>query len=111
MSPRAELGLALVLVAVVAVGVVAGRRQTPSGASSDERPSTFLAGPRGSEAVHAVLVRLGRSVERRRTPLFDLARDSVHRPDIVVIAAPVVPLQPGEVSAVVRFVEIRKPDI
>jgi hypothetical protein len=104
MSPRAELGLALVLVAVVAVGVVAGRRQTPSGASSDERPSTFLAGPRGSEAVHAVLVRLGRSVERRRTPLFDLARDSGHRPDTVVIAAPVVPLHPGEVSAVVRFV-------
>lgn len=102
MSRQGEVALALLLVGVVAVAVVAGRRRAPA-TERDDRPSTFVQGPYGSEAVYAVLLRLGRSIDRRRTPLFGLASDTARRPDVLVVAAPRLPLESGELDAVARY--------
>jgi hypothetical protein len=104
MSFRGEVALALLLVLVVALGVAGGRRRAAP-AERDGRTSTLRAGPSGSEALYEVQRRLGQPVERRRAPLFDLARDSTHRPGLLVVAAPPVPLSPAELSALGRYVE------
>ena len=57
----------------VAAAVVAGLRNALGGAEGGT-PSAFLAGPDGAKGVYDVLQRLGRPVERRRTPLYDLTR-------------------------------------
>ena len=104
MSLRGEIGLVLLLVAALSFGVAAGRRRAAP-AQVDDRTSTLLAGPGGSKALYEVQARLGQPVERRRTPLFTLARDAARRPALLVVAAPPLPLSPGELDEVVRFVE------
>ncbi|HTR22057.1 MAG TPA: DUF4350 domain-containing protein [Gemmatimonadales bacterium] len=100
---RAEIWLGLMLVAAVTVGVLAGRRG-PRATPSNEEPSSFLSGPGGSKAVYDVLARLGHPVERRRTSLFDLAREGKRRPAVLVVVAPPMPLYGGELTAVTDYV-------
>jgi hypothetical protein len=51
-----------------------------------------------------VLIRLGRPSERRRTALFNLAQDATHRPAILVVVNPPIPLQEAELQQVAEFV-------
>lgn len=107
MSFRAELGLALLLALAVAVAVVAGRGSAGArerARAHDFRTSTFVSGPDGSKALYEALARLGRPVERRRRPLFDLARDSLRRPALLAVLDPPIRLQPAELDQVVQFV-------
>ncbi len=104
MSRRVELALALLLALAVAVAVVAGRRSGGTVPSLDYRTSTYLSGPRGSRALYDVLARVGVRVERRRTPLFDVARRPGRRPAVLAILDPPVRLLPAELAQVVRFV-------
>src|SRR6266571_3205464 len=76
MSRRLEVGLVLLLALAVAFAVWAGKRSGGGTPDFDFRASAFLSGPRGSRALYDVLVRLRIPVERRRTPLFDLAQDA-----------------------------------
>jgi hypothetical protein len=105
MSYRLEIGLALLLAGAIGVAMVAAGR-TAKPPSQDPRASTLLSGPRGSQALHDVLVRLGRPVQRRRTPLFDLGDDTVRRrrPGLLVVLAPRIPLESAELEHMVRFV-------
>ncbi len=103
MSHRAESGLALLLATAVTAAVLAGRRSAPSAPELDLRTSTFLSGPRGSKALYEVLARLGWPVERRRTPLFDLARDPARRPALLAVLNPPLRLVPAELDQVVRY--------
>ncbi len=103
MSYRVELGLALLLAVAVAIAVLAGRRSATSEPGFDLRTSTFLDGPHGSKALYDVLARLGRPVERRRRPLFDLARDPVRRPALLAVLNPPYRLLPAELEQVVWF--------
>jgi len=102
-SYRLEIALALLLAAAIAVALWAANR-SPKQPAFDPRPSTFLAGPQGSKALHEVLIRLGRPSERRRTALFTLAEDRVRRPAILVVLNPPIPLQDAELEQVVEFV-------
>src|SRR2546426_2179562 len=105
MSHRRELALAALLAVAVAVAVLAGRGRSPSRESAFERrTSAFLAGPRGSKATYDVLARLGVPVERRRRPLFGLAREGARRPGLLVVRHPPVDLQAAEIAEVVRYV-------
>src|SRR6267378_1386681 len=110
MSYRLELGLALLLAAAIGVAVFAAHR-TPKPAERDVRPSTYLSGPDGSQALYRVLVRLGRPVERRRTALFALTGDTAAKgssaptPALLVVLQPWMPLEPAELEQVVRFVQ------
>jgi len=63
----------------------------------------LLTGPEGSQALYRVLVRLGRRVERRRTPLFSLAADTA--PRLLVVLDPPMPLEDAELEQVVEFVQ------
>src|SRR5213594_408440 len=105
MSRRLELGLALALALAVAVAFVAGSR----GASApplDFRTSSLVSGPQGSRAVYDVLARLRVPVERRRSALFDFARDTTHRapPAVLLVLDPPRGLYPAELAQVMRFV-------
>jgi len=103
MSYRLELGAALLLAVGIAIGVWAASRQTRT-REFDFRTSTYLNGPYGSKALHAVLTELGRLSERRRTPLYTLATERAHRPAILVLLNPVIDLQDAEVEQVARYV-------
>jgi hypothetical protein len=103
MSSRLEIGLALLLAVAIAVAVWAGNR-TPKPPADDQRTSTFLTGPDGSRAVYEVLVRLGRPVQRQRSPLFALNADTSRPPALLVVLNPVVPLQPEEIEEVTAYV-------
>ena len=86
----------------VAVATAAGLRNALGGAEGGT-PSAFLAGPDGAKAVYDVLQRLGRPVERRRTPLYDLSR--VRRPPaLLVVLDPPDDLTAAELEQVVRYV-------
>ncbi|HXE84120.1 MAG TPA: DUF4350 domain-containing protein [Gemmatimonadales bacterium] len=102
MSYRLEIGLAALLAVSIGLALWAGSRneRTPD---FDLRASTFLNGPYGSKGLHDVLLQLGRRSERRRTSLDDLATERAHRPAILVLNAPTIPLDDDEVSQVVRF--------
>jgi hypothetical protein len=102
MSYRLEVGLALLLAGAIGVAVFAATR-TPKPAERDARASTLLSGPEGSQALYRVLVRLGRRVERRRTPLFALAADTA--PRLLVVLDPPLPLEDAELEQVVGFVQ------
>jgi len=104
MSRQAEIGLVLLLVAVLALAIWAGRRAGGPAPVMDFRASTLVSGPDGSRAVYDVLVRLGVPVERRRTPLFDLATDTERRPAALAILDPPQALVSAELAQVVRFV-------
>lgn len=104
MSYRLEIGLAFLLAAGIGIALWAANRQPPRTSDFDTRSSTYLAGPTGSQALHDVLSRLHRPVERRRTSFLDLATTRAHRPAILVLLDPVIPLQDAEVEQVVRYV-------
>ena len=104
MSYRLEIGLALLLAAGIGVALWAANRQPSRKEQFDTRSSTYLSGPAGSQALHEVLSRLGRPVERRRTALLDLATSRAHRPALLVVLDPPVWLQDAELEQVVRYV-------
>ncbi len=103
MSYRLEIGLALLFMVALGVVVWAGSRHSRT-AELDFRSSTFLTGPRGSKALYDVLSQLGRRTERRRTKLDNLATTRAHRPAILAVLNPVLPLTDAELEQVVRFV-------
>lgn len=103
MSHRLEIALALLLAAAIAVALWAANR-SPKPPDNDSRASTFLSGPQGSKGLHAVLIRLGRPSERRRTALFTLAEEGRRRPAILVVVDPPMYLQDAELEEVVTFV-------
>jgi hypothetical protein len=104
MSHRLEIGLVALLGLALGVALWAGGRDAVPGADMDTRASTLATGPAGSSAPYAVLARLGVRVERRRTPLTDLARTARPRPALLVVLDPRYPLQPSELVQVARFV-------
>ena len=102
MSRRPELALVALFALAVAAATVAGLRNALSGAEGGT-PSAFLPGPDGAKAVYEVLQHLGRPVERRRTPLYDLTR--VRRPPaLLVVIDPPDDLTAAELEQVVRYV-------
>ncbi len=107
MSRRADLGLAGALAVLLAlaltVAYLAGRRQRTAVAVW-EPVSTYRTGPTGGRGPYDVLARLGVPVERRRTPLFDLARQPRRRPAVLAVVSPEQWLAPAEREAVARFV-------
>src|SRR2546429_9199977 len=102
MSRRAELALVALFSLAVAVAIFAGLRNAVGGAGGGT-PSAYLAGPDGAKGVYEVLQRLGRPLERRRTPLYDLSR--VRRPPaLLVVLDPPDDLTAAELEQVVRYV-------
>jgi len=74
MRPRAELGLAVGLLAVLAVGAAMLGSRRAKNADTDPRRSSYLAGPNGASAWAEALGRLGVRVERFRRPSLSLAK-------------------------------------
>ena len=103
MSYRLEIGLAALLSVAIGVALWAANR-SPSTPDFDFRSSTFLNGPEGSKGLHDVLLRLGRLSERRRTSLEHLATERARRPAILVLNAPVIPLEDEELVQLIRFI-------
>ncbi len=104
MSRRLEVALVALLVTALAFAIWAGRRGAGAEPDFDFRASTLVSGPEGSRAVYDVLARLGVRVERWRTPLFDLASDSSHRPAVLAVLDPPMPLTAAELAQVAQFV-------
>jgi hypothetical protein len=102
MSHRTEIGLVLLLAGAVAIALVAGTAGTRP-TSTWEPVSTYRTGPMGGRAAYDVLARLGVPVERRRTALFDLARQG-RRPAVLAVVAPEAWLVPAEREAVAHYV-------
>jgi hypothetical protein len=103
MSHRTELGLALLLAVALTVALLAGRRH-PRATQAYEPVSTFYSGPTGGRGPYDVLARLGVPVERRRTTLFDLARQVRRRTAVLVVVAPPSWLAPAEREAVAQYI-------
>lgn len=103
MSHRTELGLVLLLAVALTVALLAGRRH-PRATQPYEPASTYYSGPTGGRAPYDVLARLGVPVERRRTTLFDLARQRRRRPAVLVVVAPRRWLVAAERVAVARYI-------
>jgi hypothetical protein len=101
MSLRGEIAVALTLGGAITIAIVAGR-STRALAPNDEPASTYRAGPAGSKGVFDVLVRLGRTVARRRTSLFSLATNPHARPALLVVNAPVEDLGVGDLLQTAR---------
>lgn len=95
----------LLLSVALALAVWAGRRGAGAEPDFDFRASTLVSGPEGSRALYDVLARLGVRVERWRTPLFDLASDSSHRPAVLAVLDPPLDLTGPELAQVAQFVE------
>src|SRR3989454_8706880 len=102
MSRRAELALVALFSLAVAVAIFAGLRNAVGGAGGGT-PSAYLAGPDGAKGVYEVLQRLGCPLERRRTPLYDLAR-ARRPPALLVVLDPPDDLTAAELEQVVRYV-------
>jgi uncharacterized protein DUF4350 len=103
MSYRAEIGFAALLAVSLTVALLAGRKQR-SLVQAWEPVSTYRTGPTGGRAPYEVLARLGIPVERRRTSLFDLARETRRRIAVLAVVSPDQWLAPAEREAVARFV-------
>jgi uncharacterized protein DUF4350 len=103
MSHRLEIGIALLLALAIFIAVWAAHR-TPKPPVLDYRTSTLVAGPRGSRAVYDVLVQLGRPVQRRLTPLYNLTADTTRRTAVLVELNPPRWLQDAEMEQLVRYV-------
>src|SRR6267154_2051126 len=102
MSRRPELALVALFSLAVAVAIFAGLRNAVGGAGGGT-PSAYLAGPDGAKGVYEVLQRLGRPLERRRTPLYDLTR-ARRPPALLVVLDPPDDLTAAELEQVVRYV-------
>ncbi|HEV2749954.1 MAG TPA: DUF4350 domain-containing protein [Gemmatimonadales bacterium] len=105
MSRRAEILMVLLLGVLLALAVWAGRRAAGPPPVVDSRASTLVSGPDGSRALYDILARLGVPVERRRTPLFDLATNTQRRPAALAVIDPPQDLVSAELSQVVQFVK------
>ena len=106
MSRRPELALVAVFSLAVAVAIYAGLRNAVGGAGGGGgggTPSAYLAGPDGAKGVYEVLQRLGRPLERRRTPLYYLTR-ARRPPALLVVLDPPAALTAAELEQVVRYV-------
>ncbi|HEY7685318.1 MAG TPA: DUF4350 domain-containing protein [Gemmatimonadales bacterium] len=103
MSHRTELGLALLLAVALTVALLAGRRH-PRATEPYEPVSTYFSGPTGGRGPYDVLARLGVPVERRRTTLFDLARQARRRPAVLMVVAPSRWLASAELEAVAHYI-------
>ena len=103
MSHRAEIGLVLLVALALTIALLAGRRH-PRAAQPYEPASTYRTGPTGGRAPYDVLARLGVPVERRRTALFDLARQVRRRPAVLAVVAPEQGLASAELEAVARYI-------
>jgi uncharacterized protein DUF4350 len=103
MSNRTEIALAVLLAVALIVALLAGHRQRRV-VSHWERVSTYTTGPTGGRGPYDVLARLGVPVERRRTPLFDLARQVRGRPAALAVVSPEYWLESAEREAVARYV-------
>jgi uncharacterized protein DUF4350 len=103
MSNRAEIALAVLLALALIVAVMAGSRQRRA-VNRWEPVSTYTTGPTGGRGPYDVLARLGVPVERRRTPLFDLARQVRGRPAVLAVVSPELWLESAEREAVARYV-------
>jgi hypothetical protein len=104
MSLRAEVGLVLLLVLGVTLALLAGRR-AGAPAAEFEPASTLSYGPTGGSAPYDVLAELGRRVERRRLPLFDLSTNVRHRPGLLMVVDPELELADGELAQVTHFLQ------
>src|SRR5882762_8190492 len=102
MSRRPELALVALFSLAVAVAIFAGLRNAVGGAAG-ETPSAYFAEPDGAKGVYEVLQRLGRPLERRRTPLYDLTR-ARRPPALLVVLDPPDDLTAAELEQVVRYV-------
>jgi len=103
LSHRAEIGLAALLALALTVALLAGRRQRHL-VQVWEPVSTYRTGPTGGRGPYEVLARLGIPVERRRTSLFDLARQPRRRVAVLAVVSPEQWLAPAEREAVAQFV-------
>lgn len=103
MSHRLEIGIALLLALAIFIAIWAAHR-TPKPPVADYRTSTLVAGPHGSRAVYDVLVQLGRPVQRRLTPLYNLNADTTRRTAVLVELNPPLRLQEAELEQLVRYV-------
>jgi len=103
MSYRLEIAAAVLLAAAIGLALWAANRKPPVD-ELDFRTSTYLTGPTGSKALHEILVGLGRLSERRRTSLATLATERAHRPAVLVLLDPIIPLEETELEQVVRYV-------
>ena len=72
MRPRADLGLAAGLMAVLAVGAAMLGSRRAKNADTDPRRSSYLTGPNGASGWAEALGRLGVQVERFRRPALSL---------------------------------------
>ena len=104
MSYRTEIGLVLLLAVAVTIALVAGTGERGPTTPGWEPVSTYRTGPMGGRAPYDVLVQLGVPVERRRTPLFDLARQERSRPAVLAVVEPDDWLVPAEREAVAHYV-------
>lgn len=104
MSRRREVVLVVLLSAALVLAIWAGRRGAGAEPDFDFRASTLVSGPEGSRALYDVLARLRVPVERRRTPLFDLASPSSHRPAVLAVLDPPLALTRAELAQVAQFI-------
>ncbi|HEU5218282.1 MAG TPA: DUF4350 domain-containing protein [Gemmatimonadales bacterium] len=103
MRPRDEALVAVLTLAVL--GVVAGLlgRDRNPGASRDERPSTFLAGPGGSRALLEAMQHRGIAVRRFRYRPRELDRVETSPRQVLFVLDPSSPPSAPENTALLRF--------
>jgi hypothetical protein len=101
MRRHIEVAFALLLGAAITLALLMARR----GAAVEEwePASSYRTGPMGAQGPYEVLARLGVPEQRRRAPLFDLAR-STGRPAVLLVVAPEQWLVAAEREAVARYV-------
>jgi hypothetical protein len=103
MRARNTAALAIAALALLAFGV--GLLARPRGArtSSDERPSTFLAGPGGARGLLEATRALGIEVRRFRERPRELTRLADGTPQLFAIIGPSVPFSAPERTPVLSF--------
>src|SRR5262245_12802846 len=96
MRPRAELGVAVAILAALAVAAAMLGSRRARNADSDPRRSTYLAGPSGASAWAEALGRLGVRVDRYRRPALSLG--DVNREGVFAVIGPAQRLDAREAA-------------